>query len=53
MTPKNKSGKKSSSSETIRFSASADLLIRKKEPEFPEDYFDLSTEVDRDTLAEN
>ena len=30
----------------------ADISIRKKEPEFPEDYYDLTDEVDRDTLAE-
>ena len=53
MGPKYKSGKKSWISETIKSSASADLLIRKKEPEYPEDYLDLSNEVDRDTLAEN
>ena len=52
MGSKNKSGKKSSSSETIQSSASADLLTKKKEPEFPEDYYDLTDEVDRDTLAE-
>ena len=53
MGPKNKSGKKSSISETIQPSASADLKIKKREPEFPEDYYDLSDEVDRGTLAEN
>ena len=53
MGPKNRSGKKSSISEPIKSSASADLVIKKKQPDNPEDYMDLSNEVDRDTLAEN
>ena len=46
-------GKQSSISVPIKPSASADLVIKKKEPGNPEDYMDLSNEVDRDTLAEN
>ena len=37
----------------MKSSASADLLIKKKEPDNPEDYMDLPDKVDRDTLAEN
>ena len=37
----------------VKSTASADLLIKKKEPVYPEDYMDLPDEVDRDTLAEN
>ena len=53
MGPKKSGGKQSSISVPIKSSASADLLIKKKEPDNPEDNMNLSDEVDRDTLAEN
>ena len=53
MEPKRCGGKQRSISAPIKSSASADLVIKKKEPDNPEDYLDLSDEVDRDTLAEN
>ena len=45
--------KQSSISSPVKSSASVDLVIKKKEPDNPEDYMDLSNDVDRDTLAEN
>ena len=45
--------KQSSNSESNKPSASADFKIQKSEPAYPEDYMDLSNEVDRDTFAEN
>ena len=45
--------KQNSNSESNKPSASTDLKIKKTKPKYPEDYMELSNEVDRDTLAEN